>query len=237
MQYRPAGRPISHSAARRAPRAKVIRSVARWVISTRSPAARKGHGVLPHDVARAQSSRNRCCRARAARFGLSGRRSRPLPSPGRERLRPRRPMPGAVPDGRRVSSDGAPRRFPHHKRGPSPEAAIDTNLATTLTPTLVLGSMSTGMSLAVRSRRPRVAASNPVVPTRIGHPPGHRLERSLQRIAAAELDRNRRAFQTHARIRRDHDARRVALERRILTQSGLAGEATAPQRLKAACAS
>ncbi len=38
MPYRPGGRPISQAAARRAPRAKVIRSVARWVNSSRSPA-------------------------------------------------------------------------------------------------------------------------------------------------------------------------------------------------------
>ena len=41
IPYRPGGRPISHSAARNAPRAKISRSVARWVSSTRSPAAAK----------------------------------------------------------------------------------------------------------------------------------------------------------------------------------------------------
>src|SRR3984957_4941200 len=45
-----------------------------------------------------------------------------------------------------------------------------TNLAATLTPTLVLGAISTATSRAARSTIPRLAGSSPVAPIRIGTP-------------------------------------------------------------------
>jgi len=82
------------------------------------------------------------------------------------------------------------RVVPHHRpstmSSSSPEAAMDTSLATTLTPTLVFGAMSTGMSFAVRSRMPRVAASNPVVPTSSGTPASAQA-RALAATQPAEL--------------------------------------------------
>ena len=65
MSYRPFSLPSSHSAARTAPRAKVMRLEALWVISTRSPLGGEQHGVVAHYVAGAHGGEADGFRARA----------------------------------------------------------------------------------------------------------------------------------------------------------------------------
>ncbi len=156
MPYRPAGRPISHAAARRAPCArKCMRSVARCVIST--PLARRRR--------RSPCARRRCRRART--HGKADAAGRPRRARGLAARRPRlaqgpaaRLRDGLAQTQRRarrgvaLRADGAPRRFPHRRTVPSAAAASDTSFATTLDPDAGIGCDQHGDRAAPPAQRP-----------------------------------------------------------------------------------
>ena len=166
MPYRPAGCPADQPAAGKAPRAKVIRSVARWLISSRSPAAARLRYARPRCRPPA-APKNRCCPgADGVAAALGRRRSRCRRCRASSTMLP----PAAKPYRRahRASSGGVPRRSPRRRWTPNSEVASATSLESTATPILVFGAINTGMISAARSSSARASASNPVVPTRMG---------------------------------------------------------------------
>src|SRR6267143_4244924 len=186
MVYRPGGRDCSQSAAASAPRAKMPRSVARWVRDSCSPGPAKSTVCSPtRSPARTEAkptSPPRCAPSPAAAAPEA-------PAAGADACRTSRTAAAsarAVPEGASGFERWCRSTMLMSKVGGSERAAMRTSSSSSVTPRLVLAATRSGMSRAAAASAPSSSAANPVVPISSGLRAARHAAR-LVRVAAALL--------------------------------------------------